>query len=93
MINLKDVLFEALQIEMPHLDNSEWIDLRIERYPISQDQKKELMKAIHLSNGVYAKTSKGDVVFDRDGQRQPKPGEDKSLPHLPDNWEQFAIKA
>ena len=93
MIKLKDILLEALQVEMPHLDNSEWIDLRIEHYPISQDQKAELMKSVRLGKGVYAKAVSGDIVFDRDGQREPRPGEENTLLHLPDNWEQYAVKA
>lgn len=92
MIKLKEVLLEALN-EMPHLEDSEFIDLRIELYPVPQEEKTKLMKAFHLGAGVFAPSVRGNMVFDKNGQRQPKTGEETSLPHLPDDWERYAIRA
>jgi len=92
MIKLKEVFLEAL-CEMPHLEHSEFIDLRIELYPIPQEEKTKLMKAFHLGLGVFANSVSGNIVFDKNGQRQPKSNEESSLPHLPSDWEKYAIRA
>ena len=98
MIKLKDIVLEILS-EQPHLflDNGEAIDLRIEMYKTPIEHRNMLKYAFYYGKGVFAKNSstlptKGNVVFAHDKMRPARPGDERDLPHLPDDWESFVAR-
>jgi len=91
-------LFEFFVLdEMPHIemkDEDKVIDLRIEKYPISQEEKKKLFLA-YKGEGFVGKLSKSPRFFaffsSSKGLELATPEQISSLPHLPDSWEEIMI--
>lgn len=79
--------------EMPHISSGPTtIDLRIERYPISRDEKHRLIQATN-GEGVVAPAKGGKfTLFSSEGERVATPQEVQKLPHLPKDWEKFVVR-
>ncbi|MHB8407975.1 MAG: hypothetical protein ACYDHY_07830 [Acidiferrobacterales bacterium] len=85
--------------EQPHLDLHSTIgsekfgavDLRIERYPLPPDQRRELMAA-QAKDGVMAKTKDGQwIVFGPGDNVKRANSSDGDLMKLPDDWEKYLL--
>jgi hypothetical protein len=90
-------LNESLICELPHGEYDEkgieGIDFRIERLPISQDQKNKLIKAFRSGKGIIGRLPKSNklMLFTPNGIKvlkgEPK---DKSM-LLPKDWSKYAL--
>lgn len=79
--------------EMPHLDSAQFgaVDLRIEKYPIPKDDRSHLIQDFQRAG----------LVGERDGKwlhfrpdytvREINPKQAADLPHLPKDWDRYAV--
>ena len=82
--------------EMPHFidkDEKTAVDLRIEKWPVSSQQKKEIM--LQLQNGAVGKDNDNKwTYFSPDNQISNATSDQiNHLYHLSDVWKQYAVKA
>jgi len=88
---------ETLICELPHGDYNEkgieGIDFRIERMPLSQDQKNDLVRNFRNGKGIIGKMPKSNklMLFTPNGIKvlKGKPS-DKSM-ILPQDWSKYAV--
>ena len=87
---------ESLITELPHAEYNkegiEAIDFRIEKLPISQDQKKELVKAFRSGKGIIGFMPKSGKLlkFTQDNIKVLKKA-DKKDKMLPKDWQKYAV--
>jgi hypothetical protein len=94
---MKISLSQVFLREMPHLEVGEGVlDLRIERYPIPQEEKKKLFMAFKTTGFVgKLKDQPNQVAFisDKLGVKLATPEHVSELPHLPDDWETYSVSS
>lgn len=110
MISIKQV-FKWRLTEMPHQDiNSpsplknkgdntfyNTVDFQIEKYSVSQEEKRKLMAAFNKGGFVAFSKKGGGWLFFSSGQgglpqlALATKQQVDSLPHLPDNWEELMV--
>lgn len=73
------------------------VDFQVEKYPISQDEKRKLMKAFDSTGFVaFSKPGDGWLFFSSGRNGLPEVAlatqdQVNNLPHLPDNWEELMV--
>lgn len=83
--------------EMPHMElpTHDVVDLRVERYPVSQEEKKKLFLAFKTTGFVGKlkdlKPEQYAFFSEKEGVRLASPTEETQLPHLPDDWETYLL--
>lgn len=79
--------------EMPHyenLDDNGVVDLRIEKWPISQEEKRKLLHTLQ-STGVVGRDDSGWMFFGPDNTaKKASPEQIRRSPKLPDEWKKHA---
>lgn len=80
--------------EMPHLDSDHGpVDLRIERYPIPQAGKSELMRDFQKTGLAGMQGGKWFHFKPDHTMAEVTPQQAAELPRLPDDWGNYAIIA
>jgi len=78
--------------EMPHFetDDNGVVDLRVERWPISQAEKIKIFNLLHKST-VVGKDESGWRFFTPDNYSgEANPQQVRRLPKIPDMWKKYA---
>lgn len=80
---------------MPHVEYEEndfIIDFQIEKYPISQEEKKELLKSFKLTGVVGYSLKRKEWMFMNYYKFRPaEKNEIDNLPLLPTGWEDYMV--